>query len=50
MEMEMIPPPALVVETWERMLSHALLIIKIIMFTQNLSLPSALSSCTASPT
>jgi hypothetical protein len=50
MEMEMIPPPALVVETWERMLSHALLMIKVIMFTQNLSLPPALSSYTVHPT
>jgi hypothetical protein len=50
--MEISPPPALVVETWERMLSHPLLMIKVItsMFTQNLSLPSALSSYTASPT
>jgi hypothetical protein len=47
--METIQPPALVVETWERMLGHALLMIKV-MFTQNLSLPSALSSYTASPT
>jgi hypothetical protein len=50
MEMEMTPPPALVVETWERMLSHELLMIKVIMFTQNLSLPSALSSYMAHPT
>jgi hypothetical protein len=47
--MEMIPPPALVVETWERMLSHTLLMIKV-MFTQNLSLPPALSSYTVHPT